>query len=63
MSYQAVVLDGSAATLLTPDELSIDLLTVLASGLTEERLATLLRRWSKAARRVDMDSSTIDALD
>ena len=45
MSYQAVVLDGSAATLLTSDELSTDLLIALASGLTEERLATLLRRY------------------
>ena len=51
--YEAVVLSGSAATLLTSEELSLDLLTTFALGLTEERFATLLRRWSKAAHKVE----------
>ena len=62
-SFQAAVLSGSAATRMTADELSVDLLSSLASGLTEERLAALLKRWSKAARKADGGPSEMDSLD
>ena len=32
------------------EELSLDLLDVIGLGLTEARLAALVKRWSKAAR-------------
>ena len=38
---------------MTADELSLDLLSTLALGLTEGRLAALLKRWSKEARKAD----------
>ena len=62
-SFQGAVLFGSAATRLTADELSIDLLTTIASGLTEERLAALLKRWSKAARKAGDSPTAMDAID
>jgi len=35
---------------MTTDALSADLIVLLAKGLEEERLATLLKRWSKPRR-------------
>ena len=60
-AYQVTVLDGTVAAGMTAEGISIDLLVLLSDGLTEERLASLLRRWSKKAR-TPVDSSSMDAL-
>ena len=48
--YQVTVPGGSVAFHMTTDALSADLIVLLAKGLEEERLATLLKRWSKPRR-------------
>lgn len=45
--YQVTVPSGSVAFHMTSDALSTDLIVLLAKGLNEERLATLIKRWSK----------------
>lgn len=45
------VLSGSNAARMTPTERSIDLIVLLREGLTEEKFATLVRRWSKRVAR------------
>lgn len=62
-AYQMSVLDGTLATGMTADELSADLLVLLADGLTEERLVSLLKRWSKATRKPKDGSPGMDTLD
>ena len=54
--YEMTVLSGTAALALSPVDRAVDLLTLLSHDLTEERLATLLRRWSK--RTTSAGSST-----
>ena len=45
--YEMTVLSGTAALAMSPVDRAVDLLMLLSHDLTEERLATLLRRWSK----------------
>ena len=52
--YQVTVLSGTVALQLGTDALSTDLVVLLAKGLTEERLATLLTRWAKPRRTQDV---------
>ena len=49
--------------LLYADELAEDLLVLLADGLNEERLAALLKRWSKAWRKASKGIKEMDSLD
>ena len=48
-THEMTVLSGTAALEMTATERTLDLLVMLNYGLTEERLAALLRRWSKRA--------------
>lgn len=52
--YQVTVLSGTVALQLGTDALSTDLVVLLAKGITEERLATLLTRWAKPRRAQDV---------
>ena len=45
--YEVTVLSGTAALAMSPTDRTVDLLMLIRHGLTEERLTTLLRRWSK----------------
>ena len=51
VSYSVSVLSGTVAGEMAATERSIDLLVLLSSGLTEEGLKTLVRRWSKRVAR------------
>lgn len=57
--FTVSVLDGTVAQTMSAAELAVDLLVLLDNGLTEERLATLLRRWSKARARGSAASSAM----
>ena len=63
IAFQVNVLDGTFATFVTADELAEDLLVLLADGLNEERLASLLKRWSKAWRKASKGIREMDSLD
>ena len=63
IAFQVNVLDGTFATFVTADELAEDLLVLLADGLNEERLAALLKRWSKAWRKASKGIKDMDSLD
>ena len=47
--YEMTVHSGTAVLEMTQVERTIDLLMLISHGLTSERLAVLLRRWSKRA--------------
>ena len=49
--FTVTVLDGTVAQTMSAAELSVDLLVLLHDGITEERLAALVTRWSKARAR------------
>lgn len=46
-TYSAAVLSGTVATTMMPGKCGEELLALLGSGLTEEGISTLLRRWSQ----------------
>ena len=52
--YEMTVLSGTAVLEMTPVERATDLLMLINYGLTSERLAALLRRWSKRAAPMAM---------
>ena len=45
-SYQVVVFHGTVACAMSPKSLGDEMLALLASGITEERVTALLSRWS-----------------
>ena len=65
IAFQVNVLDGTFATFVTADELAEDLLVLLAdrTAFNEERLASLLKLWSKAWRKASKGIREMDSLD
>ena len=59
-AYEMTVLSGTAALAGTPTECASDLLMMLSHYLTEDRLTTFLRRWSKRAASVSQGTSSRD---
>ena len=57
-TYSAAVLSGTVATTMMPGKCGGELLALLGSGLTEEGISTLLRRWSQPQQRSGFLGST-----